>query len=181
MADNILEISISLSENVSLENRFTMYLKDSIGANYNIIGTFTPQRNGRYQIELGITKEQTLKNINNAFKLDYGEDFNITLSVLSRPVKGYVRYTVSIYLKDGRYKYEITDFTHDPTGPNAKSVGLITTDTDYPGDEKRKANQKWMDNTWKDVKEQIHNNISPIELSIKEGMNKVSENKNEDW
>lgn len=79
MEDNILEIGISLSENVSLENSFAMYLKDSIGANYNIIGTFTPQRNGRYQIELGQTKEQTLHNINNAFKLDYGEDFNITL------------------------------------------------------------------------------------------------------
>lgn len=79
MADNILEIGISLSENVSLENSFAMYLKDSIGANYNIIGTFTPQRTGKYQIELGQTKEQTLHNINNSFKLDYGEDFNITM------------------------------------------------------------------------------------------------------
>lgn len=28
-------------------------------------------------------------------------------------VKGYVKFTISIYLKDGKYKYEITDFVHE--------------------------------------------------------------------
>lgn len=133
----------------------------------------------------------SFRNANNVIQLNDKENGQITAKALfeyipnffvgSGPVKGYIRYTVSIYVKDGRYKYEITDFTHDPSGPNAKSVGIITNSVDYPGEEKRKANQKWMDNTWKDVKKQINNNISPIELSIKEGMSKVSENKNEDW
>lgn len=89
MEDNILEIGISLSENVSLENNFAMYLKDNIGANYNVIGTFTPQRNGRYQIELGQTKEQTIHNINNAFKADYGNEFDISFdgSLISMKTK----------------------------------------------------------------------------------------------
>jgi len=89
MEDNILEIGISLSENVSLENNFAMYLKDSIGANYNIIGTFTNQRTAKYQIELGQTKEQTIHNINNAFKLDYGNDFDISFdgSLISMKTK----------------------------------------------------------------------------------------------
>lgn len=89
MEDNVLEIGISLSENVSLENNFAMYLKDNIGANYNVIGTFTPQRNGRYQIELGQTKEQTIHNINNAFKADYGNEFDISFdgSLISMKTK----------------------------------------------------------------------------------------------
>ncbi|WCM42410.1 hypothetical protein MG290_01700 [Flavobacterium sp. CBA20B-1] len=78
MEDNFLEIGISLSENVSLENNFAIYLKDNIGANYNVIGTFTNQRTGRYQIELGQTKQQTIQNLNNAFKADYGNEFNIS-------------------------------------------------------------------------------------------------------
>lgn len=28
-------------------------------------------------------------------------------------VKGYMKFTISIYLKDGKYKYEITDFVHE--------------------------------------------------------------------
>lgn len=89
MEDNVLEIGISLSENVSLENNFAMYLKDNIGANYNVIGTFTPQRNGRYQIELGQTKEQTIHNMNNAFKADYGNEFDISFdgSLISMKTK----------------------------------------------------------------------------------------------
>lgn len=33
---------------------------------------------------------------------------------------GYMNYTISVYVKDGRYKYEITDFFHEPhlTGGN---------------------------------------------------------------
>jgi hypothetical protein len=27
---------------------------------------------------------------------------------------GYMNYTISVYLKDGRYKYELTDFSHEP-------------------------------------------------------------------
>lgn len=89
MEDNVLEIGISLSENVSLENNFAIYLKDNIGANYNVIGTFTPQRNGRYQIELGQTKEQTIHNMNNAFKADYGNEFDISFdgSLISMKTK----------------------------------------------------------------------------------------------
>ena len=89
MEDNVLEIGISLSKNVSLENNFAMYLKDNIGANYNVIGTFTPQRNGRYQIELGQTKEQTIHNMNNAFKADYGNEFDISFdgSLISMKTK----------------------------------------------------------------------------------------------
>jgi hypothetical protein len=59
---------------------------------------------------------------------------------LSRGViDGWVTYTVKVFVKDGRYKYEITDFVHEgsrivtqfgPDGPF--SFGLITTDENYP-------------------------------------------------
>lgn len=109
-------------------------------------------------------------------------NYNPNFFVGSGPVKGYIRYTVSIYVKDGRFKYEITDFIHDPsTGPNSKSVGLLTDEIDYPGEEKRGANQKWMNNTWHDIKQQIHTNITPIVTSIIDGMNITSESSSDDW
>ncbi|HRG19192.1 MAG TPA: DUF4468 domain-containing protein [Flavobacterium lutivivi] len=44
-------------------------------------------------------------------------------SNLGIPVEGgYMNYTISIYLKDGRYKYEITDFYH--TGKFVRNVTI---------------------------------------------------------
>lgn len=134
----------------------------------------------------------SFRNANNVIQLTDKENGQITAKALfvynpnffvgSGPVKGYIRYTVSVYLKDGRYKYEITDFTHEPSNsPNAKSVGIITNDLEYPGKEKRAANQKWMNNTWQDINKQIEANITPIVASLKDGMNKATESKNEDW
>ncbi|MDO7885316.1 DUF4468 domain-containing protein [Hymenobacter cheonanensis] len=38
---------------------------------------------------------------------------------------GIVKYTISLYLKDGKYKYEITDFVHDATGSKLCSAGPL--------------------------------------------------------
>lgn len=133
----------------------------------------------------------TFRNANNVIQVNDKENGQITAKALlnytpsflvgSGPVKGYISYTVSIYSKDGRYKYEITDFYHDPTGPNKKSVGIITDDEIYPGEEKKQANQKWMNETWSDIKSQIEANNALLILGIKKNMIKVSEYKNEDW
>lgn len=134
----------------------------------------------------------SFRNANNVIQINDKQNGQITAKahfvynpnffVGSGPVKGYIRYTLSIYVKDGRYKYEITDFVHDPSlSPNSKSVGLITNDIDYPGEEKRNANQKWMNNTWHDIKQQINTYINSIEVSLVEGMNKIAEIENGDW
>ena len=57
----------------------------------------------------------------------------------SKAISGWVTYTVKVFVKDGRYKYEITDFMHEGS-PTASqygsyppfSFGLVTTDENYP-------------------------------------------------
>ncbi|MFH1118713.1 MAG: DUF4468 domain-containing protein [Bacteroidota bacterium] len=43
---------------------------------------------------------------------------------------GYVNYTISIYVKEGKFKYEITDFTHSgaPAGSYGNAEGWYTRD-----------------------------------------------------
>ena len=38
---------------------------------------------------------------------------------------GIVKYTISVYLKDGKYKYEITDLVHDAVGSKLCSAGPL--------------------------------------------------------
>jgi len=42
---------------------------------------------------------------------------------------GYINYTISIYIKDGRYKYIISDFYH--TGQNSVYLGSVNKVPDY--------------------------------------------------
>lgn len=49
--------------------------------------------------------------------------------VLRDSYAGVVRHTLAIYVKDGRYKYVLTDLTHDATGvPNLRSGGALEQD-----------------------------------------------------
>ena len=56
--------------------------------------------------------------------------YNPTVLSGSETTKGSIKYTIKIFVKDGRYKYEISDFIHDPVGNQygKSSLGLITTD-----------------------------------------------------
>lgn len=100
----------------------------------------------------------------------------------SEQTKGSIKYTIKIYLKDGRYKYEISDFIHDPVGNQygAKtSLGLITTDEEYPNPKPMARN--WNNKVWKDIKNQIAINIAPLIASLKQDMEKQPETKTDDW
>lgn len=43
-------------------------------------------------------------------------DINITANLGLVTIEGKVNFTISVYLKDGKYKYEITDFVHEGMG-----------------------------------------------------------------
>src|SRR4051812_46446632 len=48
--------------------------------------------------------------------------------------KGWIRFKISILTKDGKYKYELSEFTHEgnPLNTLNLSFGLITEDIDCP-------------------------------------------------
>lgn len=99
----------------------------------------------------------------------------------SGQTKGKINYTIKVFVKDGRYKYEITDFVHDPYGDQygKYSVGLITTEEECPNP--KPLAKKWSNKIWKDCKDQIENNMITLIASLKQDMSTQVESENDDW
>lgn len=95
--------------------------------------------------------------------------------ILSDLSKGMVKYTLQVFIKEGRYKYIVTDFILN----SRHNFGLITTSMECPKPKLR--DKKWSDKTWIDIKNQIDRQIQPLIISLQSGMNKQSESKNDDW
>lgn len=89
--------------------------------------------------------------------------------------KGYVRYKINIYVKDGRYKYNFHSFVHEgtrcPGGGGLVSFGLLTLDKEH----KTESNKGW-----REVKELVNTRMMNLIKSLEEAMNKKHENSN-DW
>ena len=91
--------------------------------------------------------------------------------------KGIIRFIVTIKVKDGKYRYEFTNFTHEGSrsitsygNVSASSFGLITiTDTCSHSD--FKGYQNWKNKVWADIKMQINANILPMIETLKVKMN----------
>ncbi|SHJ63548.1 protein of unknown function [Arenibacter nanhaiticus] len=90
---------------------------------------------------------------------------------------GNVNYLIKIFVKDGRYKYEITNFIHHGA---SESFGLITTDDNYPRNTKKSA-LKWENRVWNDIKNQVDLEVRSLIPSIKEGMRESIASENENW
>lgn len=89
--------------------------------------------------------------------------------------RGKIEFTVSVFVKDGRYKYEFTSFMHEGNqnpgyGAMPFNLGLITTDQYpyYPNG----YSKKMCDRTWDDVKTQINDKILSMISSLKTIMSK---------
>lgn len=96
---------------------------------------------------------------------------------------GIINYTIKLFLKDGRYKYEITDFIHVPTTNSSYgdlSFGIITTDSISPIQHKGMY-KSWNDKVWNDIKTQIDKNIIPLIESLKTKMQQKAEVRNDNW
>ncbi len=109
--------------------------------------------------------------------------YNPTILNASGRTYGIINYTIKLYLKDGRYKYEITDFIHVPTGNSSYGnlpFDLITTDVNSPIQHKGQY-KSWNDKVWNDIKNQISDKITPLIESLKKSMLKKAETKNENW
>ena len=113
------------------------------------------------------------KNSNNVIQNEDKEAGNIiekgNIKVYARALGtnydgGYVNFTLSIAIKDGRYKYTITDFTHEGTGSNMPSGGNL---------ENGKPKQ-WIQKQWNSIISQTDDGIKSLISSIKLEMNKPS-------
>ncbi len=94
---------------------------------------------------------------------------------------GFIHYTISLQLKDGRYKYEITDFNHVGTYVNGKKEpdggrceDIISEEKTFWGNSYRRTYEKYLF--------QMNENILSLILNLKENMNKSNGNLNkDDW
>lgn len=80
MEETFLKIDINLSQNLTKGDYFELQLKDNNSKDFIVSGTFTQQRLGRNQIELGNNISDTNRNIFNALKADYGNEFDVVLA-----------------------------------------------------------------------------------------------------
>jgi len=94
-------------------------------------------------------------------------------------VEGPVRLTLSIYVKDGRYKYVFHSFDHKGSGGSGcrhTDYGIITLDDKAP-------KPSWgepRDKAWNDIKAFISETVQLNVTDLKEAMNKPHETSS-DW
>lgn len=94
---------------------------------------------------------------------------------------GSVKYTIKIYVKNGRYKYEITDFVHEAyrTNERPKNIGLIMSDTFvHLGFIGGKSIDKKI---WNELKEDCDEEARVLISNLKEYMNKPTASSSNDW
>ena len=92
-----------------------------------------------------------------------------------RSDNGVVKYNVSIFFKDGKYKIIFNDFFHEGMGI---SLMTITQDEEYPHEEKSWL--KFRKRAWKELKTYINAEIPP-EISIIEKIIKTPTELEKDW
>ena len=106
--------------------------------------------------------------------------YESNIFVGSTGTRGWINYTISISVKDGKYKYEITNFMHEGNSLNSQgafSFDLITTDKECP---KEVGNKNWRNKVYIDIKKQIELKTNTIISSLKEYMKKKT-NKDDGW
>lgn len=102
----------------------------------------------------------------------------------SEGTKGWIRYTISIHVKNGRYKYEVSDFYHEGNPLNSGgqlSFGLITNSIECPYKVGAMTGKGWRNKVWDDIKETIEKSITSLTESIINSMGKSAKNKDADW
>ena len=94
--------------------------------------------------------------------------------------KGYINYTIKIFVKEGRYKYEFTDFYHEPENKNGHSFGYVTNAVENPKPYSFSL-KSWNRKAWNDLKKEIDIKMKDIIFSLKDGMKVKTEAQNDNW
>lgn len=96
---------------------------------------------------------------------------------------GHINFTIKFFLKDGRYKYDFSDFFHTGTKNNygnSSDFGLITEDEDCPYRVfTTNLNwKKWTNKNWKDIKTFISKSIPTITNDLNKAMTQPTSGNN---
>lgn len=100
-------------------------------------------------------------------------NLGVTLSMLSSQNVGYVRFTVKIEVKEGRYRYSFTDFWHEVGSSTAVSPGDLR--ASKPGGGLLSMGMK----NWNGIKEQTDQNVKAMIASLAKDMQAKSDV--DDW
>lgn len=97
----------------------------------------------------------------------------------SAGTEGYIKFTLKISLKEGRYKYEFLDFYHKPNPSSYSfSVGYLTTSETCPNP--KSMAKRWSNKVWVDIRSLVQREIKRgMVENLKEAM-KISISDN-DW
>lgn len=101
-------------------------------------------------------------------------------------IRGNFEYQIKIFCKNGRYKYEIGEFIHQPT-PNTsigtKDFGIITNAKSCDKNFKFPLiiPKSWKNEVWIDMQNQINDYATALISNLKEGMLKKTETKVDNW
>lgn len=103
--------------------------------------------------------------------------------------RGTISYDLQVTCKDGRYKYELTNFRHEGTGGAgqfgsypALSFGLLTTEADCPANVIPNEAVKWRNNLWHEMKDRAKHESQVAELSLSKYVDKFLQKKaKDDW
>lgn len=88
---------------------------------------------------------------------------------------GHVRFSIQLFFKDGKYKYIISDFTHEPKSD--KSFGIIT-DSASPPMKSHMGSKKRAELIWNDLQSKVELESEVLINSLKESM---KSKQNNDW
>jgi len=94
---------------------------------------------------------------------------------------GYIKYTIKVYIKDNRYKIELTNFNHSVQIGNSEycSLGIITTADLYTTSGMSK---KYHNNVWSNIKSKSETYSLGIFKSLENKTETISNIKNtDDW
>jgi hypothetical protein len=91
---------------------------------------------------------------------------------------GYLNYTVKVYVKDNRFKVDLTNFVHKINLGNAPTCELgLLTNSEYYTD--KGMNKNFHNNTWKDLKTKAENISNQIFKALEENINSTEQKS--DW
>lgn len=94
--------------------------------------------------------------------------------------EGHVSYTLKLQAKDGRFRAEMSNISHENKPGNAKNccLGLITTAEKYTD---KGANKKYHNNVWNDIKEKAQAEANTLFESLKLITDFNDSNTDDDW
>lgn len=135
----------------------------------------------------------TFRSSNDVIQLDDKENGQIVGKGLFKYVQRYgifvwdctIRFTVSVAVKDGRYRYEINDFEHSADNANNRlglglNIGVVTNQMPAPP-LNNKAAKNHTEKVYNYAVEQIDEQTEGFIVSLKKAMDSPTVVQSEDW